>query len=480
METNSHPQGNPNGIGFMSLTAMVVTSSIGAGVFALTSDLASAASPGPALLAWLIVGVGIMALALSLMNLVGKRPDIEGVFAYAEEGFGEYAGFISGWGYWLSSWMGNVAFATVMMSAIGYFIPIFKSGHNVPSIIVASCVSWILMYIVNRGVESAAVLNAVITICKLIPLFTFIVFAIIMFKGNIFTAHFWNNLSGNFNGGAGVGTQIKNCLMVLMWVFVGIEGATMMSSRAKRKSDVGKATVLGLCCLLIIYILASILPYGYMSQSQLATINQPAMVYIFKDMVGTWGGAVISAGLFVSTLGSWLSWTMLPAETVRLMSEHDLLPKRFGKENRQGAPTFSLVISGLLIQAFLCTLIFTDQAYNFAYSLCTAAIVVSYILVAAYQVKYSIQNIHEKGNVVQLIIGLVALIFETVAIYLAGLQYLLLCCIAYIPGFFLFMKGRHNKHNRRWLSKREIITTLVILAGAIGGLILIFTGNISF
>ena len=480
METNSHPGGNPSGIGFMSLTAMVVTSSIGAGVFALTTDLAKAASPGPALIAWLIVGLGIMALALSMMNLVAKRPDIEGVFAYAEEGFGEYAGFISGWGYWLSSWMGNVAFATVMMSAIGYFIPVFKSGSNVPSILVASCVSWILTYIVNRGVESAALLNAVITICKLIPLFTFIVFAIIMFKGHIFTASFWNNLSGNFNGGAGIGTQVKNCLMVLMWVFVGIEGATMMSSRAKKKSDVGKATVLGLCCLLVIYILASILPYGYMTRAELTNINQPAMVYIFKDMVGTWGGAMISAGLFVSTLGSWLSWTMLPAETVMLMAERDLLPKAFGKTNQHGAPTFSLIISGLLIQVFLCTLIFTDQAYNFAYSLCTAAIVISYIFVAAYQVKYSIQNIHDKGNWLQLIIGLVALVFETVAIYLAGLEYLLLCCIAYIPGFFLFMKGRNNKHSRNWLSKRELITTLVILAAAIGGFILIFTGNVSF
>ncbi len=174
-------------------------------------------------------------LSLSLNNLVMKRPDLEGVFAYAEAGFGRYAGFISGWGYWLSSWLGNVAFATVMMSSIGYFFPIFKSGQNLASILVASIVSWILTYIVNRGVESAAILNAIVTICKLIPLFTFIVFAIILFKGNLFTAMFWNNVSGHFDGGQGIAMQIKNCMMVMMWVFVGIEGAAMMSSRAKKK-----------------------------------------------------------------------------------------------------------------------------------------------------------------------------------------------------------------------------------------------------
>ncbi len=476
--TQATQTSKPGGISLISLTAMVVTSSIGAGVFALTSDLATAASPGPVLIAWGIVGFGILMLALSLNNLVLKRPDLEGVFAYAEEGFGQYAGFISGWGYWLSSWMGNVAFATVMMSALGYFVPIFKSGNNLPSILLASVISWGLTYTVNRGVESAAILNAIITICKLIPLFTFIVFSIILFKGHVFTAHFWNNVSGNFNGGAGIGSQIKNCMMVMMWVFVGIEGATMMSSRAKKKSDAGKATILGLICLLTIYILASVLPYGYMSRAELTTIHQPAMVYIFKSMVGTWGGALISLGLIISTLGSWLSWTMLPAETVMLMAKRKLLPPIFGRRNKYGAPTFSLVISGALIQIFLFTLLFTDQAYNFAYSLCTAAIVICYIFVAAYQVKLSFQHVHEKGNLGQMFIGAFALIFECVGIYMAGLQFVLLCAVAYIPGFFLFMKTRKDAGFERSFSKLETVITAAIVTGAVLGIVLLSMGQI--
>ncbi len=479
METQPKQKGKPGGIGLTALTAMVVTSSIGAGVFALTSDLATAASPGPVLIAWGLVGFGILMLALSLNNLVLKRPDLEGVFAYAEEGFGQYAGFISGWGYWLSSWMGNVAFATVMMSAVGYFIPIFKSGNNVPAIITASIISWCLTYIVNRGVESAAILNAIITICKLIPLFTFIVFSILLFKANVFTAHFWNNVSGNFSGGAGVGSQIKNCMMGMMWVFVGIEGATMMSSRAKKKSDAGKATILGLICLLSIYVLASVLPYGYMTRAELTTIHQPAMVYIFKSMVGNWGGALISLGLIISTLGSWLSWTMLPAETVMLMSKRKLLPPIFGKKNKHGAPTFSLVMSGALIQVFLFTLLFTDRAYNFAYSLCTAAIVICYIFVAAYQVKYSYQHLSEKGNLIQLFVGAFAFIFECVGIYMAGLQFVLLCAIAYIPGFFLFMKTRKDAGYDKWFSRIESIVTAAIVTGAVLGIVLLTMGRIS-
>lgn len=469
------------GMSLPTLVATVVTSSIGAGVFALTTDLAKAASPGGALIAWLIVGVGILMLSLSLNNLVMKRPDLEGVFAYAEEGFGPYAGFISGWGYWLSAWLGNVAFATMLMSTIGYFVPVFKSGQNIPSIIAASLASWILTYIVNRGVESAALLNAIITICKLIPLFTFIVVAIILFKGHVFTALFWNNVDGNFNGGAGLFDQVKNCMMVMMWVFVGIEGAAMMSSRAKKKSDAGKATILGLLCLLTIYILASVLPYGYLSRTQLTTINQPAMVYIFKDMVGTWGGTFISVGLIISILGSWLSWTMLPAETMLLMTKRHLLPPIFGKQNKHNAPTFSLVLTGVLIQLFLFTLLFTESAYNFAYSLCTAAIVISYIFVAAYQVKFGWQ-MHvkrETGAGKQLTYGILALLFQCVGIYLAGLQYVLLCFIAYVPGIFFFAKARRDNGAQHWLTKGEWLATGLITSGAILSIVLIVMGKIS-
>lgn len=479
MEKDTNLAKNSNGIGLSALTATVVTSSIGSGIFALTSDLAHAASPGPALIAWVIVGIGILMLSLSLNNLVMKRPDLEGVFAYAEAGFGRYAGFISGWGYWLSSWLGNVAFATVMMSSIGYFFPIFKSGQNLASILVASIVSWILTYIVNRGVESAAILNAIVTICKLIPLFTFIVFAIILFKGNLFTAMFWNNVSGHFDGGQGIAMQIKNCMMVMMWAFVGIEGAAMMSSRAKKKSDAGRATILGLFCLLLIYILASVLPYGYLTRGQLANINQPAMVYIFNDMVGNWGGTFISIGLIISILGSWLSWTMLPAETMRLMTNRKLLPPIFGRENKKKAPTFSLVLTGFLIQLFLFTLLFTEKAYNFAYSLCTAAIVISYIFVAAYQIKLSWTHIHEEGNTKQLIIGIIAIAFQIVGITLAGLQYVLLCFIAYIPGIFFYAKARKDNGAAHALSKSEWLITVIITAGAIVGILLLVFGMIT-
>lgn len=106
-----------------------------------------------------------------------------------------------------------------------------------------------------------------------------------------FTAQFWGNFRGTFTLGA-IAPQIRSSLMIMMWVFVGIEGATVLASRAKSRKIAGRSTLIGVSCLLLIYVLASILPYGYLSRAELVTMKQPAMVYIFEEMVGQWGGSL--------------------------------------------------------------------------------------------------------------------------------------------------------------------------------------------
>lgn len=164
-ETQSEER--PGGIGFFGLVGLVVSSCIGTGVFALTGQLAAVASPGGVLVSWLIVGVGFLMLAFSLNNLVVKKPRLSSIYAYAQEGFGPFTGFISGWGYWLSAWLGNVAFATILASTIGYFFPYFLPGNNIGSILMGSIINWVLVALIIRGVESASFLNALIMVVRL-------------------------------------------------------------------------------------------------------------------------------------------------------------------------------------------------------------------------------------------------------------------------------------------------------------------------
>lgn len=471
------------GIGLIGLIGMVISSCIGSGVFAITGQLAGVASPGAVLIAWLIVGVGFLALAFSLNNLTEKRSDLHGIFSYADAGWGPLAGFISGWGYWLSAWLGNVAFATMMMSTIGYFYPAFLPGNTIPCIIIAFIVMWALTYLVIRGVESAAFLNAIVMVCKVAAIAVTLIFGIFLFNAGIFTADFWGNVydnavaAGQYGPDAaplgGVGTQIFNCMIIMMWCFVGIEGASVVSSRAARKTDVGKATLIGFICLMLIYVGASVLPYGYMSSTEVAALDYPALVYVFSSMAPGWGGPFISIAIIISILGSWLSFTILPAETTSEMADYKLLPASWGKLNSHNAPSMSLLIVGACTQAFLIVLLFSADAYDFAFSMCTVAIVITWAFAAAYQAKWGVQN----KSMVQAAIGFVAVAFQVIGVLFNGWSFLLLTCVGYIPGFFIYVKARKDYGNA--ITMGEKVCMGVVSALGVLSLVLLAMGVIS-
>lgn len=443
------PNGAPakRGIGLIGLIALVISSSIGSGVFALSTDISAAAAPGAAIIAWLLTGVGFIALATTFGKLSLARPDLNGIVAYADEGFGPFVGFVSGWGYWLSIWIGNVAFGVMLTTAIGYFYPPFAGSLTVPAVIFMSVMNWAIVALVNHGVEEASVVNAIVMCCKLIPIFAFIVTMLLLFNFNVFTADFWGTLANNIGGPdapGGVGDQIINCFMVMMWVFVGMEGASVLGHRARRKADVSRATILGTSALVFIYVAASVLPYGYMTRDELLSVGSPSMVYIFQDAVGPWGGAFIAGGLVISILGAWLSYTILASEAMRTMGDMQLLPKGFSKLNRHGAPTLSLMVTGTMIQLLSIVMLFSEAAYQFAYSLCTASIVISWSLASAYMVKLAAKG-EVEGRGSALALSLFATVFLVVAVLLAGVDLLLLCCIAYIPGLVCYVAARREQ-----------------------------------
>ena len=302
-------------------------------------------------------------------------------------------------------------------------------------------------------------------------------------RTSLFTADFWGNVydnavaAGQYGPDAaplgGVGTQIFNCMIIMMWCFVGIEGASVVSSRAARKTDVGKATLIGFICLMLIYVGASVLPYGYMSSAEVAALDYPALVYVFSSMAPGWGGPFISIAIIISILGSWLSFTILPAETTSEMADYKLLPASWGKLNSHNAPSMSLLIVGACTQAFLIILLFSADAYDFAFSMCTVAIVITWAFAAAYQAKWGVQN----KNGVQAAIGFVAVAFQVIGVLFNGWSFLLLTCVGYIPGFFIYVKARKDYGNAITMSEKVCMG--VISALGVLSLVLLAMGVIS-
>ncbi len=466
-------------VGFLPLMTIVIGSAIGAGIFNLSKDMALGAAPGAVLISWGIVGVGIIALALCFQNLSDKRPELDsGIFQYAEDGFGKFAGFVSAWGYWLSIWLGNVAFATMLMSSLGFFFPIFKGGQNIPSIIGASILLWLLNYLVAKGVENAAFINFVVTVCKLMPIFVFIIFAIMAFQTSIFTADFWGTMTQQFEF-KDVMNQVKSTMLITIFVFVGIEGASILSARARNKKDVGRATIIGVLCVLVVYMLVTILSFGVMSQNQLANLPEPAMAYVLEEIVGYWGAAFICGGLSISILGVWLSWTILPAETGLIAAKQGVFPSIFGRINKHGAPAEALTITSMCIQLFMFTFLITDQAYQFVASLVSSVVIITYIFVTMYQVKFSYQQPKGRQRTIQLVIGLVATAFQIWAFVSAGLKFMLLLTLLFVPGIFVYIKAQKEQHQRHFFSPIEKIVVALIFIGSLFAIYFLATGTIT-
>ena len=163
-------------LGSASLAALVVSAMIGGGIFSMPQNIAQSASVMAVITAWIITGVGMFFLANTFRILADIRPDATtGIYAYARNGFGKFAGFQIAWAYWLCNIFGNVAYAVLLMDALNYFFPgWFTGGNNLWSIIGGSLVIWIMNYAVLRGTRQAAGINTFGTVCKLLPLFLFI------------------------------------------------------------------------------------------------------------------------------------------------------------------------------------------------------------------------------------------------------------------------------------------------------------------
>ncbi|GAA5343963.1 arginine-ornithine antiporter [Planifilum fimeticola] len=469
-----------NQLGLLPLIALVIGSMIGGGAFNLPSDMAAGAHSGAVIIGWVVTGIGMIALALAYQNLSLRKPELDGgIYSYARAGFGEFIGFNSAWGYWISAWLGNVAYATLMFSAFSYFFPIFGEGNNLASVIGASVILWTVHALVLKGIKEASLVNAVTTIAKLVPIFLFIIVMMFSFKADVFFVDFWGE-GGGFDW-SGVQEQVKSTMLVTLWVFIGVEGAVVLSGRAKRRKDVGRATVLGLLGTLIIYFLISVFSLGVMNQPQLAGLEAPSMAYVMEAVVGRWGAVVINFGLVISLLGAWLGWTLLAAEIPYVAAKDGVLPKRLSRENRSGSPSASLWLTNGLIQTFILLVLFSESTYQALYSMAGVAILLPYLFSALYQLKLawtgeSYGSGERRGK--DLLLGVVATLYSMWLVYAAGLEYLLMVSVLYAPGIFFYLKACREQ-GKRPFKKYELAVAAVIIAMATISIVLLANGTIA-
>jgi arginine:ornithine antiporter/lysine permease len=380
-------------------------------------------------------------------------PTIEGgMFNYANHGFGPFVGSLTGWGHWISMWVGNCSFFVLIFATLGYFFPIFENGTTWPAFFGAVILALSVSFFILRGLHGATILNSIIVVTKFLPILVFIIICFTAARKEIFIL----NLDQIHKFSASdIFEQVKTTMVTTMWVFLGIEGAITVSGEAKDKKDVANASVIGFISVALIYLLITFLSFSIMSQSELENLQSPAMGYILDYLVGPWGGKLISIAIIISVLGAMLSWTILAAEIPYIGAKNEkLYPKFFTKTNKNGAPIGSLVITTICTSLFLLwiKLSKTGDGYRAAFEFASVAAIFPYLLSALFALKMTLLGKTYKTLGKRIGSGAWVLLAVLYALWLClalDTKLLLFVLVLYIPGVFVYLYAR--KQNKQTL-----------------------------
>jgi arginine:ornithine antiporter/lysine permease len=297
------------------------------------------------------------------------------------------------------------------------------------------------------------------------------------FKADVFSRNMWGDAAPSLSG---VATQVRNTMLVTVFVFVGIEGASVYSRYARRREDVGIATVLGFLGVLCLLVLVTILSYGVLPRADLAQLPTPAMAGVMEAMVGPWGLLFISVGLLISILGNYLSWSLLAAEVLHSAAKNQTMPAFLAGENARGVPSASLWLTNIVIQVFLLATWFAEYAFTLALKMTSSMTLIPYLLVAAYGLKLAWTGetyAGGQGRAVDWARSAIATLYAFGMIYAGGLKFLLLSAMLYVPGTFLYFLVRREQKAVVFTFPEMIVFALAALA-AVGALFALSTGAI--
>lgn len=443
---------------------MVVGSMVGAGIFNLPSRFGSATGPFGALIAWAIAGTGMYMLARVFQILAEKKPEIDaGVFAYAKAGFGNYLGFLSAFGYWLGSCLGNTFYWILIGATLGNFFPGLAEGHPAMPVIVSLVGIWMFHLMILRGVEQAAFINFVVTIAKIVPILVVIVIFVFAFNYEKLVDGFF---VASDMPAKSLMQQVRDTMLITVFVFIGIEGASVYSRFAKTRSDVGRATILGFVAVTGLMVAVSILPYGIMTQSEIAGLSQPSVAGALETVVGPWGSWFISIAVLVSVLGAYLTWSLICAEVLFAAAKSKDMPKVFSSENANKVPSKALWMTNIVVSLFLISTIWSDDAFDLMLDMTSVTTLLPYLLVAGYSVLLAKNS--ETASVRDLMISWLAVIYTIFMFIAAGLEYVILVAVLYAPGTILYVIARREQSAHLFLPREKVIFGIILVTAVIG------------
>lgn len=414
-------------LGLWSATALVIGSIIGSGVFLLPASLAPYGATS--LIGWAITLFGAVMLALTFAKLSSRWPHTGGPYTFARAGFGDLAGFVIAWSYWISTWTTNAAIAVAFAGSIGSIFPALTSTP-LRSAACALVALWTCIAINLIGVREVGRAQVVLTVLKFVPLLVFGGIAIWFVDGS-----YYHPLNPS---GETLPHAVNATVALTLWALLGLEAATVPAGSIDNpEKTVPRATVLGTSLAGLATILACSAVLGLLPADQLATSSAP-MADAARSLWGPAAGVGIAAVAAISCLGALNGWVLISAQVPMAAARDGVMPSIFARLDPRGTPAAGVLIAGTLATL----LVFANfskslvQLFTFAILLSTAATLLPYFLSSAAWLR--------RGDGSGRIVAALALLYSLYALLGIGTESLLWGAVLVVAGLPVY-----------WLVKRR-------------------------
>ncbi|WP_225830164.1 amino acid permease [Streptomyces sp. NK08204] len=400
-ETHAVPAGDPQGdtgrharrFGLPVATALVMGNIIGGGIFLLPASVAPYGTVS--LVAFGVLTVGAIALALVFGRLAERDPRTGGPYVYAREAFGDFAGFLAAWAYWITTWVSNAALAVAAVGYLDVLIPV--SGHRWSACLAALAIQWLPVLANFAGSRYVGAVQLVSTVLKFAPL-------LLVAVGGLF--FFDPHKLGPFHAGGGsTAGAVSACAALLLFSYLGVESAAVSAGEVKNaRRNVGRATVIGTAGAALVYLLGTLSVFGTVAHDRLVTSTAPFSDAVNAMFGGSWGGWAVALAALVSIAGCLNGWTLLSAQTPYAAAQDGLFPAAFTRR-RRGVPTVGVGVTVAL--ASLLTvynyLAGSAKVFDMLVLVTTFTATVPYLLATSAQVFHLVSGHHDRVDRTRLV-----------------------------------------------------------------------------
>ncbi|MBT1183139.1 amino acid permease [Streptomyces sp. CJ_13] len=368
-------------------TCLVMGNVIGGGIFLLPASVAPFGTIS--LVAFGVLTAGAIALALVFGRLAERHPQTGGPYVYARAAFGDFAGFLAAWSYWITAWVSNAALA---VAAVGYLTVLFPAAgaHKWSMCLAALAVQWLPALANLAGTRYVGAVQVIATVLKFAPLLLVAVGGLFFFDPA--------NLGPFRATDQSAAGAVSAAAAILLFSYLGVESATVSAGEVRDPArNVGRATILGTAGAAVVYLLGTLAVFGLVAHEKLVSSTAPFTDAVNAMFGGTWGGTVVACAAVISMLGALNGWTLLSAQTPYAAAKDGLFPKAFETKKR-GVPVVGVVVTVALASA-LTVYNYTlgaDGVFESLVLITTFTATVPYLLATAAQIYFLLSGQRER------------------------------------------------------------------------------------